>query len=327
MRLVHSLLIKWLNEEASARAGFGRAPRRPPGLRVPACSAARAARREACAGSGARRPATRSPLARSPARPCAPLGSWSAAAAAAAAAMPMKGRFPVRRTLRYLSQGDVVFKDAVKVMTVNYNSRGERGEGASLRGSAVQQSQEPPAGHLLRTGQPGNLNLLHGISRPEGFLGNLGRFPVRRTLRYLSQGDVVFKDAVKVMTVNYNSRGERGEGASPRRPRALSLGPCSARRLPLADSGEQVLVDVETKSNAEIVQHIRKILGKSEDALRKEERQKQQLAHPANFGPRKYCLRECMCQVEGQVPCPGLVPLPRDMTGKHRATLRAAAQD
>uniref|UniRef100_A0A2K6G4W3 Mitochondrial ribosomal protein S25 n=1 Tax=Propithecus coquereli TaxID=379532 RepID=A0A2K6G4W3_PROCO len=44
--------------------------------------------------------------------------------------MPMKGRFPVRRTLRYLSQGDVVFKDAVKVMTVNYNSRGERGEGA-----------------------------------------------------------------------------------------------------------------------------------------------------------------------------------------------------
>uniref|UniRef100_A0A2K6G4W8 Mitochondrial ribosomal protein S25 n=1 Tax=Propithecus coquereli TaxID=379532 RepID=A0A2K6G4W8_PROCO len=132
-----------------------------------------------------------------------------------------------------------------------------------------------------------------------------GRFPVRRTLRYLSQGDVVFKDAVKVMTVNYNSRGERGEGAS----------------------GEQVLVDVETKSNAEIVQHIRKILGKSEDALRKEERQKQQLAHPANFGPRKYCLRECMCQVEGQVPCPGLVPLPRDMTGKHRATLRAAAQD
>uniref|UniRef100_A0A8C5Y8E8 Small ribosomal subunit protein mS25 n=1 Tax=Microcebus murinus TaxID=30608 RepID=A0A8C5Y8E8_MICMU len=44
--------------------------------------------------------------------------------------MPMKGRFPVRRTLQYLGQGGVVFKDAVKVMTVNYNTHGERGEGA-----------------------------------------------------------------------------------------------------------------------------------------------------------------------------------------------------
>uniref|UniRef100_A0AAA9T535 Small ribosomal subunit protein mS25 n=1 Tax=Bos taurus TaxID=9913 RepID=A0AAA9T535_BOVIN len=44
--------------------------------------------------------------------------------------MPMKGRFPIRRTLQYLSQGDVVFKDSVKVMTVNYNTHGELGEGA-----------------------------------------------------------------------------------------------------------------------------------------------------------------------------------------------------
>lgn len=47
-----------------------------------------------------------------------------------AAAMPMKGRFPIRRTLQYLGQGDVVFKDSVKVMTVNYNTHGELGEGA-----------------------------------------------------------------------------------------------------------------------------------------------------------------------------------------------------
>ncbi|KAB0395686.1 hypothetical protein E2I00_000776 [Balaenoptera physalus] len=74
-----------------------------------------------------------------------------------------------------------------------------------------------------------------------------GRFPIRRTLQYLGQGDVVFKDSVKVMTVNYNTHGELGEGASS-----------------LRDSGEQVLVDVETKSNKEIMEHIKKILGKSE---------------------------------------------------------------
>jgi small subunit ribosomal protein S25 len=44
--------------------------------------------------------------------------------------MPMKGRFPIRRTLQYLGRGDVVFKESVKIMTVNYNTYGELGEGA-----------------------------------------------------------------------------------------------------------------------------------------------------------------------------------------------------
>lgn len=47
-------------------------------------------------------------------------------------------------------------------------------------------------------------------------------------------------------------------------------------------------------------------------------------SNPANFGPKKYCLKECMCEVEGQVPCPGLVPLPKEMTGKFKAQMRAA---
>lgn len=34
--------------------------------------------------------------------------------------------------------------------------------------------------------------------------------------------------------------------------------------LLFTDSGEQVLVDVETKSNKEIMEHIKKILGKKE---------------------------------------------------------------
>lgn len=60
------------------------------------------------------------------------------------------------------------------------------------------------------------------------------------------------------------------------------------------------------------------------ETLREEELEKQQRFHPGNFGPRKYCLRECMCEVEGQVPCPGLVPLPKEMTGKYKAALKAS---
>ncbi|XP_012328143.1 small ribosomal subunit protein mS25 [Aotus nancymaae] len=169
-----------------------------------------------------------------------------------------------------------------------------------------------------------------------------GRFPIRRTLQYLNQGNVVFKDSVKVMTVNYNTRGELGEGARKfvffnipqiqyKNPWVQimmfkNMTPSPFLRFYL-DSGEQVLVDVETKSNKEIMEHIRKILGKTEETLREEEEEKKQLSHPANFGPRKYCLRECICEVEGQVPCPSLVPLPKEMTGKYKAALKANAQD
>ena len=53
---------------------------------------------------------------------------------------------------------------------------------------------------------------------------------------------------------------------------------------------------------------------------------KMQESNPANFGPKKYCLKECICEVEGQVPCPGTTPLPKEFTGKYR-TQMAAAQE
>ncbi|XP_045150156.1 28S ribosomal protein S25, mitochondrial-like [Echinops telfairi] len=129
-----------------------------------------------------------------------------------------------------------------------------------------------------------------------------GRFPIRCTLQYLGQGDVVFKDSVKVMMVNYNSHEE-------------------------LDSGEQILVDMETKSNKEIMAHIRTILGKNEETFKKEEQGKKQYSHPAHFGPLKYCLWECICEVQGLVPCPALVPLPKEMRGKYKGAFKASAQD
>ncbi|KAB0365486.1 hypothetical protein FD754_009642 [Muntiacus muntjak] len=90
--------------------------------------------------------------------------------------MPMKGRFPIRRTLQYLSQGDVVFKDSVKVMTVNYNTHGELGEGA--RGAVCVGGAFfccPSRSYSLRwlwtmgSGRPG-LDALHLISARCSFL-------------------------------------------------------------------------------------------------------------------------------------------------------------
>ncbi|MGH0153348.1 UNVERIFIED_CONTAM: hypothetical protein FKN15_028082 [Acipenser sinensis] len=99
-----------------------------------------------------------------------------------------------------------------------------------------------------------------------------GRYPIRRTLEYLQKGDIVFKNTVKIMTVNYNTHGELSDGAR--------------------------------------------------EVLRAEELARMVHSNPANFGPKKYCLRECMCEVEGQVPCPGLIPLPNEMRGKYKSQMK-----
>ncbi|XP_074007362.1 small ribosomal subunit protein mS25 [Numenius arquata] len=167
-----------------------------------------------------------------------------------------------------------------------------------------------------------------------------GRFPIRRTLQYLNQGDVIFKSSVKVMTVNYNTAGELSEGARKfvffnipqiqyKNPWVQimlfrNMTPSPFLRFYL-DNGEQVLVDVEDKTNKEITEHIKKILGKSTETLEKEERERKKLSHPATFGPKKYHLRECMCEIEGQVPCPAFVPLPKEMRGKYKAAMKKEA--
>ncbi|XP_068601766.1 small ribosomal subunit protein mS25 [Brachionichthys hirsutus] len=166
-----------------------------------------------------------------------------------------------------------------------------------------------------------------------------GSFPIRRTLDYLQKGEIIFKKKVKIMTVNYNTHGELSEGARKfvffnipqiqyKNPWVQimmfkNLTPSPFLKFYLGD-GEQVLVDVEGKDQKQISQHVNKILGKSEATLQAEARAKLQAANPANFGLKKHGLRLCMCEVEGQVPCPGTVPLPKEMTGKYRSQLAAA---
>ncbi|NP_001187416.1 28S ribosomal protein S25, mitochondrial [Ictalurus punctatus] len=169
-----------------------------------------------------------------------------------------------------------------------------------------------------------------------------GRFPIRRTLEYLQKGEVVFKNSVKIMTVNYNTRGELSEGARKfvffsvpqiqyKNPWVQimmfkNMTPSPFLRFYLGD-GEQVLVDVEGKDHKEITQHVKKILGKSDKVLQAEALAKMESSNPANFGPKKYFLRECISEVEGQVPHPGHVPLPKEMTGKYRTKMAASSED
>lgn len=42
----------------------------------------------------------------------------------------MKGRAPVRRTMKYLEAGGLMLKDKIKIFSINYNTFGPHHEGA-----------------------------------------------------------------------------------------------------------------------------------------------------------------------------------------------------
>lgn len=58
--------------------------------------------------------------------------------------MPMKGRYPIRRTLEYLQKGDIIFKNKVKIMTVNYNTHGDLSDGARSELTTANKRTFPP---------------------------------------------------------------------------------------------------------------------------------------------------------------------------------------
>ena len=82
------------------------------------------------------------------------------------------------------------------------------------------------------------------------------------------------------------------------------------------DDGKQVLIDIDSKSNDEIVDHLIKVVGKSKETLDAQARAAEKKENPSNFGVG--CYRKCMCEIPGQIPCPGVCPLPKVMRGKYK---------
>lgn len=75
-----------------------------------------------------------------------------------------------------------------------------------------------------------------------------------------------------------------------------------------------MLIDIDSQSKESILQHLIKVIGKSKEVLIEEGIAKEKKDNPANFGIG--CKKSCICEVPGQVPCPGVVPLPYHMRGK-----------
>lgn len=171
-----------------------------------------------------------------------------------------------------------------------------------------------------------------------------GPAPIRRTLQYLDTGKLLFKDRVRVMEVHYNmffkSWHQKPKYSDPhiglrefyfwhipqiqyKNPqvqivRFLEMTPLPFVRCWLED-GRDVLFDCDSKSKDDILSQITKTLGKTRERLELEARltrSQQNVDNPAIFGFNRD--RFCICEIPDQVPCPGVIRLPKGMRGKFR---------
>lgn len=158
-----------------------------------------------------------------------------------------------------------------------------------------------------------------------------GKAPIRRTLNYLNAGRLVLKDKIKIFSVAYNIAGQNNTGAKEfvfwylpqiqyKNPDVQvatlkNLTPSPFIKCYFED-GRKILVDIDNKSKEDILEHLISTVGKSKEVLEAEAIAAEKKDNPANFGIG--CERPCICEVYGQVPCSGVVQLPKFMRGKYK---------
>ena len=166
-----------------------------------------------------------------------------------------------------------------------------------------------------------------------------GVAPIRRTFKYLEASPIQFKDYVKVMIINYNepklpftskTSYPHHEGAKEFVFWTVPQIQYKNKNLQIAsfknmtpspfitcylEDGKKVLFDVDGHTKEEIIERLHTTLGKDEETLEQEAIQAEKKDNPANMGMG--CSRFCICNVPGQVPCPGFIPLPKTWRGKY----------
>ncbi|KYN00265.1 PREDICTED: probable 28S ribosomal protein S25, mitochondrial [Cyphomyrmex costatus] len=156
-----------------------------------------------------------------------------------------------------------------------------------------------------------------------------GKEPVRRTVKYLMAGKLILKDKIQIMSFNYNTHGGHHKGTRDfvfwhlpqlqyKNPNVQIITFRNITPSPFIkcyyEDGKTMLIDADSKSKDEILDHLVRVVGKPLDIIKKETVAQEKKDNPANFGVG--CDRSCICHIPGQVPCPGIVPLPNYMRGK-----------
>ena len=147
------------------------------------------------------------------------------------------------------------------------------------------------------------------------------KYAFRRSLEFLSSGNLHLKDSVKAISFSYDTRCDSSSGV--RRFLAEQLPPIqyknpnvqfmmnrNAVSSPIIKvyfgDGKQVNLDVDGKAAPRILRELSSIAGKLDAQVRRAEKAAE--CNMANFGDARQG-RRCICEVPGQVPCPSVVPI------------------
>lgn len=160
-----------------------------------------------------------------------------------------------------------------------------------------------------------------------------GTTPLVQSTKYLESDPLHFRNSVQVMLAHFNEKQPSSEGLKqfcvwtiPQIQyqnanvqinilKEMTPSPWIQFYLhdPHTEVEETVVVDCYGKTREQISDHIRRILGKTPKMLKREA--SLEATNPAHFGYG--CNRWCMCEVEGQVPCPDKEMIPHMKRGKY----------
>ena len=136
-----------------------------------------------------------------------------------------------------------------------------------------------------------------------------GLAPIRRTTKYLSSSGLVFKERVKIMTVNFNDTESDPvhKGAQDfvfwnipqvqfKNPDVQIVTLKNMTPSPFItcflEDNSKVYFDVDSQTNSEIIDRLVKTLGKTKETLDAEALAAAEKNNPANFGMRQGSLVE-----------------------------------
>ncbi|CDW57948.1 L51 S25 CI-B8 domain containing protein [Trichuris trichiura] len=158
-----------------------------------------------------------------------------------------------------------------------------------------------------------------------------GLMPIRRTLYYLEKGDIYLRNEVKILTVTFNPEMGNSKGAREfvfwhweqlqyKNPYVQLVKFRRSFPIPyiqaFLEDGSEVLMDLDNYTRQDVHDRLSRILGKTKNILEHERVTTAKAENPAYFG--ESYPRQCICEMQGQQPCPSVVPLPDYMRGKWR---------
>ncbi|KAH3816116.1 probable 28S ribosomal protein S25, mitochondrial [Dreissena polymorpha] len=158
-----------------------------------------------------------------------------------------------------------------------------------------------------------------------------GVAPIRYTKAYLEAGKLILQPEIRVMTINYNVNQKASSGIYKFQFWHLPQIKYKNHQLQILRfknmtptpfiqfffiNGEKQIIDVHGRTQEEIYDHIHNTFCEQPAVVKPyyEERKKDCLFNPANFG--YHCRHWCICEIPGQVPCPGYSKLPDNMRAK-----------